>query len=66
MKAIVDNDLAAFIYMANLYKSLPQPLEMSEEVLSTIISHDQPEILHEFIARTGSHLIHHPFNLDGA
>jgi hypothetical protein len=53
MKAIVDDDLAAFIYMANLYKSLPQPLEMSEEVLSTIISHDRPEILDEFIARTG-------------
>ena len=52
-KAIVDNDLAAFIQMANLYRSLPQPLEMSEEVLSAIISYDRPEILDEFIARTG-------------
>ena len=53
MKAIVDDDFAVFIHMANLYKSLPQPLEMSEEVLSAIISHDRPEILDEFIARTG-------------
>jgi hypothetical protein len=41
------------IRMANLYRSLPQPLEMSEEVLSAIISYDRPEILDEFIARTG-------------
>jgi hypothetical protein len=54
VKAIADHDLEAFVQIANLYQSLTQPLELEAEgTLVAIITHDQPDILDEYIRRTG-------------
>jgi len=61
VKAIADHDLEAFVQIANLYQSLPQPLELEEGTLGAIMTHDQPDILDEYIRRTGSGV-----NIEGA
>ena len=62
VKAIVDHDLEAFVQIANLYQFLAQPLELEDEgTLAVIIIHDQPDILDEYIRRTGSGV-----NIEGA
>lgn len=62
VKAIADHDLEAFVQIANLYQSLTQPLELEAEgTLVAIITHDQPDILDEYIRRTGSGV-----NIEGA
>jgi hypothetical protein len=53
VKAIVDHDFEAFVQIANLYQSLAQPLELGK-LLSDIITHDQPDILDEYIRRAGA------------
>ncbi|KAF8959387.1 hypothetical protein BDZ97DRAFT_1705185 [Flammula alnicola] len=53
-KAVVDNDLEAFVHIANLYQSLPQPLELGSDLLPVIMEQDQPDILDEYIRRTGA------------
>jgi len=53
-KAIVDHDLQAFVHIANLYESLPQPIPLPSYLLSTICQQDQPDILDEYIRRTGA------------
>ena len=52
-KAIIDHDLEAFIYIANLYQTLPQIIGMEQDVMTTILEEDQPEMLDEYIRRTG-------------
>ncbi|KAF8164736.1 hypothetical protein B0H34DRAFT_647969 [Crassisporium funariophilum] len=52
-KAVLDHDLEAFVHIVNLYQSLPQPLEISQDILAHIFKEDQPEILDEYIRRTG-------------
>ncbi|CAA7269211.1 unnamed protein product [Cyclocybe aegerita] len=52
-KAVVDNDLEAFVQTAKLYDSLPQPLTLGTAVLQTILEYDRPEILDEYLRRTG-------------
>ena len=47
--------------IANLYQSLAQPLELGKDVLDAIIADDQPDILDEYIKRTGAGV-----NVEGA
>lgn len=54
MKAVIDHDLEAFVHIANLYQTLPQAIEMeTHNVMTTILEEDQPDILDEYIRRTG-------------
>ena len=53
-KAVIDHDLEAFVQIANLYQTLPQVIEMEKDLLTTILEEDQPDILDEYIRRTGS------------
>jgi len=53
-KAIVDHDLQAFVHVANLYELLPQPIPLPSYLLSHICKEDQPDILDEYIRRTGA------------
>ncbi|KAJ3512423.1 hypothetical protein NLJ89_g3531 [Agrocybe chaxingu] len=53
-KAVVENDLEAFVQIAKLYDSLPQPLTLGNAVLQTILEYDRPEILDEYLRRTGA------------
>lgn len=48
-----DNDLDAFINIANLYNSSPIPIAFGSWLLDMIISKDRPAILDEYIRRTG-------------
>ena len=60
-KAVADHDVEAFVQIANLHQSLAQPLELEKGILHVIISHDQPDILDEYIRRTGAGV-----NIEGA
>lgn len=53
-KAVIDHDLEAFVHIANLYQTLPQAIDMEQSIMVTILEEDQPDILDEFIRRTGS------------
>ena len=53
-KTVIDHDLEAFVHVANLYQTLPEAFEMDQAVMDTILQEDQPEILDEYIRRTGS------------
>jgi hypothetical protein len=53
-KAIVDNDMEAFVKICDLYKSLEAEEESDEEALKQILQWDRVEILDEYIRRTGS------------
>lgn len=53
-KAIIDHDLEAFVHIANLYQTLPVVVELGHAIMDTILAEDQPEILDEYIRRTGS------------
>ncbi|KDR74215.1 hypothetical protein GALMADRAFT_123653 [Galerina marginata CBS 339.88] len=53
-KAVAERDLEAFVHIANLYDSLPQAVELGTDVLSSIMQQDQPDILDEYIRRTGA------------
>lgn len=50
--AVIRNDLESFVQIANLYESLPQPIELPD-LIDTILEQDQPQILDEYIRRTG-------------
>ena len=53
-KAVIDHDLEAFVHIANLYQTLPEAIEVEQGIMDTILEEDQPEILDEYIRRTGS------------
>ena len=53
-KAVIDHDLEAFVHIANLYQTLPEVIGLDQYVLTTILEEDQPDILDEYIRRTGS------------
>ena len=53
-KAVLDHDLEAFVHIANLYQTLPQVIEMEKDIVTTILKEDQPDMLDEYIRRTGS------------
>ena len=53
MKAVIDHDLEAFVQIANLYQTLPQVVGW-EQIMNTILLEDQPDMLDEYIRRTGS------------
>ena len=53
-RSVIDHDLEAFVHIANLYQTLPQVIEMEKDLLATILEEDQPDILDEYIRRTGS------------
>ena len=52
--AIMSDDFEAFVQIADLYKSLPKPLDLPGEALSWVLSYDRPNMLDELIRRTGS------------
>ena len=52
-KAVIDHDLEAFVHIANLYQTLSQVMETEQATLNTILEEDQPDILDEYIRRTG-------------
>jgi hypothetical protein len=53
-KAVIDHDLEAFVHIANLYQTLPQAIGMEQDIMTTILEEDQPDMLDEYIRRTGS------------
>ncbi|KAH9944572.1 ankyrin [Amylocystis lapponica] len=54
LKAVVDNDFEAFVQIAELYKALPKPEPLPDYTLTWILQHDRPNMLDEFIRRTGA------------
>ncbi|KAH9930561.1 ankyrin [Amylocystis lapponica] len=54
LKAVVDNDFEAFVQIAELYKTLPKPEPLPDYTLTWILQHDRPNMLDEFIRRTGA------------
>jgi len=50
--AVIQSDLDSFVHIANLYESLPQSVELPD-LMDTILQLDQPQILDEYIRRTG-------------
>ncbi|KAF8905746.1 hypothetical protein CPB84DRAFT_1844751 [Gymnopilus junonius] len=53
LKAVIDHDLEAFVHIAKLYDALTPAQGLNPEVLDLIIQQDQPDILDEYIRRTG-------------
>lgn len=51
--AVIQSDLDSFVHIANLYESLPQSVELPD-LMDTILEQDQPQILDEYIRRTGN------------
>jgi hypothetical protein len=53
-QAIAEDDFEAFVHIWDLYKLLPTETSMSlDQTLNWIIVYDRPELLDEFIRRTG-------------
>ena len=52
--AIIQDDFEAFVQIADLYKSLQNPLELPSDALSWTMKYDRPDILDEIIRRIGS------------
>lgn len=52
-RMISEKDFEGFIQIANLYQTLPKPPTFPKSILSSIVEWDQPEMLDEFIRRTG-------------
>ncbi|KAF7337713.1 Ankyrin repeat protein [Mycena sanguinolenta] len=55
VKAVYDNDLEAFVNIANLYRHSSPRIELDADpsLLAAIFAKDRPEILDEYIRRTG-------------
>ncbi|OBZ73133.1 hypothetical protein A0H81_06697 [Grifola frondosa] len=53
LKAIIDDDLEAFVQIADMHRTLPTPLPLSAQTLQLIIEHDRPAMLDELIRCTG-------------
>ncbi|KAF8826350.1 hypothetical protein HHX47_DHR5000307 [Lentinula edodes] len=57
IKAIKTKDFEAFVHIADLYKLTEPPLELGQGyILDAILAADEPEMLDEYIRRTGSGL----------
>ncbi|KAJ4472019.1 ankyrin repeat protein [Lentinula aciculospora] len=66
VKAIKTADFQAFIHIINLYKLTEPPIELSQGyILDAILAADQPDMLDEYIRRTGCGLNLHSHD-DGA
>ncbi|PCH39932.1 ankyrin [Wolfiporia cocos MD-104 SS10] len=52
-RAIAEDDLEAFVKIADLYSSLPEPQPLPEGTLSLVVRHDRPAMLDELIRRYG-------------
>lgn len=53
-KAVLDDDFEAFVQIADLYKSLPKPLDLPVSTVAWILTHDRPTMLDELIRRSGT------------
>ncbi|KAJ7635860.1 hypothetical protein B0H17DRAFT_1217253 [Mycena rosella] len=55
VKAVYDNDFEAFVNIANLYKYTSPRLNLDSDpsLLKAILTNDRPEMLDEYIRRTG-------------
>lgn len=53
LKAVHDNDFETFVNVANLYKLSPIPIDIPESILEVITQKDLPDMLDEYIRRTG-------------
>lgn len=51
-KAIIDDDFEAFVQILDLYSSLHQK-DIPGHIMNSLITHDRPAMLDEFIRRTG-------------
>ncbi|KAF5361582.1 hypothetical protein D9757_011560 [Collybiopsis confluens] len=56
MKAVRMKDFEAFVQIANLYKLTEPPIDIEESVLDAILATDQPNMLDEYIRRTGRNI----------
>ncbi|KZT09270.1 ankyrin [Laetiporus sulphureus 93-53] len=52
-RAVDENDFEAFVQIADLYGSLPKSQPLPEATLVWLLERDRPEMLDEFIRRTG-------------
>ncbi|KAI0668109.1 ankyrin [Trametes maxima] len=58
LKAIMDDDFEGFVQIADLYKILPEPMELpTSEVLEWVSTYDRPEMLDELIRRAGAGIV---------
>lgn len=53
LKSVHDKDSEAFTQIADLYRSLPEPLQLPSIAIEQIIKSDKPDMLDEFIRLTG-------------
>ncbi|KAJ6520371.1 hypothetical protein C8R45DRAFT_58736 [Mycena sanguinolenta] len=55
VKTVYDNDLEAFVNIANLYRYSTPPIDLGADpsLLAAIFAKDRPEMLDEYIRRTG-------------
>ncbi|KIK54450.1 hypothetical protein GYMLUDRAFT_63236 [Collybiopsis luxurians FD-317 M1] len=56
VKAVRMKDFEAFVEIGNLYKLVEPPIDFEEDVLDAILRADQPEMLDEYIRRTGRNI----------
>ncbi|KAJ7499894.1 ankyrin repeat protein, partial [Mycena latifolia] len=52
-RKIIDDDFEAFINVLNLFKHSPKHVELPADTLQTIVNHDRPDMLDEYVRRTG-------------
>jgi hypothetical protein len=52
-KAIIEDDLEAFVNIITLHDVLAEPIPLEDGVLDDIVANDRAEMLNEFIRRTG-------------
>ncbi|KAI0643463.1 ankyrin [Trametes meyenii] len=58
LKTIIDDDFEGFVQIADLYKILPEPVELPAlEMLEWVSTYDRPEMLDELIRRTGAGIV---------
>ncbi|KAI0367118.1 ankyrin [Pilatotrama ljubarskyi] len=52
-KAVMDDDFEALVQILDLYKSLPEPVDIPTSAASWVTTYDRPTMLDELIRRTG-------------
>ena len=53
IKAVIDDDLEAFVNILSFYRSLPLPIAVPTNLLDRFLQYDRPEMLDEYLRRTG-------------
>jgi len=57
IKAVIDDDLEAFVNILSFYRSSPLPIVVPATLLDRIFQYDRPEMLDEYLRRTGDGIV---------